>query len=156
MDQRFLKSLALQKQVQGVWSKGDVFSGKKAIEGKSLTDVLNSVKAATDKIRARGGQVLFVRTPSGSPYREAEQKYYPRALYWDRLLTHTQTPGIHYEDYPVLSKYTFPEWSHLTPPDAVTFTRDLIQIIQDKTGWKITAKTVVPNPHIAASTAKLK
>jgi hypothetical protein len=151
MDQRFLKSSAMQKQVQGVWASVGGLSGKRGVGGDTLTAILKSVKTAVDKIKARGGQVLFVRTPSSGPFWEAEKKSFPRELYWDRLLAYTQTPGIHFEDYPALSKYTCPEWSHLSPTDAITFTQDFIRIMQEKTGWQVAANKAVPPFQIAAS-----
>jgi hypothetical protein len=69
--------------------------------------------------------------------RQIEKQMYPRDLYWNRLLAHTQTPGIHFEDYPAMTRHKCPEWSHLTPADAIPFTEDLIPIVQQKTGWPI-------------------
>lgn len=137
MPPTFLADTASQHRMQQIWTQLGAMTPKRGAGGDTLLALLNSVKASVDQIRARGGQVLFIRTPSDGPFREAEEKSYPRALFWDRLLAHTRTPGIHYADYAALRRYHCPEWSHLTPTDAVTFTRDLVPIIRQKTGWPI-------------------
>jgi hypothetical protein len=94
--------------------------------------IFNSVKRDVDKIKARGGQVLFVRTPSSGAYIAAEGKGYPRAAYWERLLALTGCKGIHFTDYPATAYFVCPEWSHLTPADAVLYTKAFIQEMQEK------------------------
>ena len=137
MTPAFVADTSLQNKVKGVWQDIGAHSPKEAISGPPLTEILNSVRLSVDQIRARGGQVLFIRTPSEGPMGDAEKRMFPRALYWDRLLSYTQTPGIHFEDYPALYRFHCPEWSHLTPDDAVPFTQDLRLIIQQKTGWSL-------------------
>jgi hypothetical protein len=65
----------------------------------------------------------------------AEQHMYPRKAYWDRLLVETGCKGIYFEDYPELSKLQCPEFSHLTPNDAVTYTTNLVGILEKDKGW---------------------
>jgi hypothetical protein len=127
---------AIQAGVKDVWKKL-AFNPIPATKGDTLTALIQSVKADIDKIKARGGDVVFIREPSGGPFREIEKSTYPRELYWDRLLKETETIGIHFEDYPETSNYTCPEWSHLAPADAKTYTQSLISIMEQKTGWKI-------------------
>jgi hypothetical protein len=83
------------------------------------------------RFRERGGHVVFVRFPSSGDYRESENKHLPRNEYWEVLLKETNSIGYHFEDYPELSKYTIPEWSHLATPDAKKFTIDLVRIMQE-------------------------
>ncbi|UFH53923.1 hypothetical protein [Spirosoma sp. KNUC1025] len=137
MTPAFVADTALQNKVKRVWQDVGAHSPKQAISGPPLADILKETKQSIDQIRARGGHVLFIRTPSDGPMREIEKQMFPRALYWDRLLSYTQTPGIHFEDYPALTHYHCPEWSHLTPTDAVRFAKELIPIIEQKTGWSI-------------------
>jgi hypothetical protein len=105
------------------------------IKGDSLEAVFNKVKTSIDKIKARGGKILFVRTPSSGGYIETERVNYPREQYWDRMLSYTNTPGIHFEDYPETANFVCPEWSHLTPQDAVVYTKHFIKQLEQK-GWK--------------------
>ncbi|WP_090145603.1 hypothetical protein [Dyadobacter soli] len=135
--QNFLRDTAAQHEVEGVWMKMGLASTKRGVGGDTLTNIIRSVAQSVDKIRARGGKVVFVRFPSSDPVWAAEQQAYPRALYWERLLKETGVTGIHFADYPELSRYECPEWSHLSPADAKTFTRDLTRIIGDKTKWSL-------------------
>jgi hypothetical protein len=134
----FLADTSVQHGVQYVWSYlGMTNPNLPAVSGDTLTHIFADVKHSVDKIKARGGKVLFLRMPSSDPVLTTEQKVFPRKLYWDRLLQETGSTGIHFEDYPELAKYNCPDWSHLTPADAQTFTADLIKIIEIKTGWKV-------------------
>jgi len=103
-----------------------------------LTGIFNSVKAAVDKIKARGGDVLFVRTPSSSAYLQGETMGFPRDKYWNRLLDVTKSPGIHFLDYPAIAHFECPELSHLSRPDAIIFTKHFIEILENDKGWKLT------------------
>lgn len=133
----FLTDTASQRRVREIWVQLGGTNPKRGVGGDTLTAMLDAVKTSVDAIRARGGRVLFLRTPSDGACFNAEKQSHPRDLYWDRLLAHTQTPGIYSADYPALSGFRCPEWSHLTPADAATFTKALIPIIQEKTGWKL-------------------
>ena len=82
------------------------------------------------KIKARGGKVIFMRAPSTGTYRSYEAEAYPRAKFWDRLLLETNCPGIHFEDYPALQGFDCPEWSHLLPDDAKVYTKEFVTILQ--------------------------
>ncbi len=85
---------------------------------------------AIAKLRKRGVQVVFIRMPSAGDYYAFEQKAFPRATTWDVLLQKTNTPGIHFEDYPQLQGYTLPEWSHLSHAEADRFTAAVVPIVQ--------------------------
>ncbi|WP_077919524.1 hypothetical protein [Spirosoma sp. 209] len=137
MTPAFVADTALQNKVKGVWLDVGAHSPPNAVTGPALQAILDATKRSVEQIRARGGQVLFLRTPSDGIMRAAENKLYPREQYWDRLLAYTQTPGIYFEDYPALTRFSCPEWSHLTPADAVQFTEDLIPIVARKTGWPL-------------------
>ena len=137
MTDAFVADTVIQNKVKRVWQDIGAHSPKEAIGGPPLVEILNATKQSVDQIRARGGQVLFIRTPSDGPMRQVEKQMFPRALYWDRLLAHTQSQGIYFEDYPALTRYRCPEWSHLTPNDAIGFTAGLIPIVEQKTGWSL-------------------
>jgi hypothetical protein len=102
--------------------------------------VFKEVKDAIDKIRARGGQVVFVKPPSSGGYLETELAVYPREQYWDAMLKYTNTPGIHFADYSAIANLVCPEWSHLHPKDVLTFTNELVRILRDEQGWKFREK----------------
>ena len=77
---------------------------------------------AVRRIRARGGEVLFVRPPSSPELRTIEEKRLPRSMGWDRLVAGTGTRGIHADDLPQAQQLILPEWSHLTRACATVFT----------------------------------
>jgi len=94
---------------------------KKGIE-KRFADVT----AAVEKIRARGGKIVFVRFPNSGGLKELEDKIMPRQQSWDPLLQMTKSPGIYYSDFPDLSGFNCPEWSHLSAGDSVEFSKRLV------------------------------
>ena len=95
-----------------------------------ISNQIDRAVAAVAKLRKRGVQVVFIRMPSNGDYYAFEQKVFPRATTWDVLLQKTNTPGIHFEDYPELQGYTLPEWSHLTHAEADRFTAAVVPIVQ--------------------------
>ncbi len=86
--------------------------------------------AAVQKIRARGGKVVFVRLPMTGGLKALEDQITPRAQIWEPLLQLTGTPGIYFEDHPELASFNCPEWSHLSAGDSVEFTKRLIPYLR--------------------------
>ena len=137
MTPRFVADTALQHRVSGIWQ----FFGRMAAHAppmspEALDGIFQSVKVAVDKIKARGGEVLFLRPPSSGPALMGETMGFPREKYWDRLLTVTGCPGIHFADYPEIAHFVCPEDSHLSPQDAVVFTRHFVELVDKKIGLK--------------------
>jgi hypothetical protein len=78
---------------------------------------------AVEAIRARGGEVVFVRPPSDIHLRVNEEAQVPKAKGWDALLRNTRAAGVHNDDLPAhLRRLTLPEWSHLNRACATVFT----------------------------------
>lgn len=97
--------------------------------GKLFNDRFVDMAKAVSDLRAHGGKIIFVRLPSSGDLRQLEEQQTPRAAVWDRLLKDTNSPGIWFEDYPELSGFTCPEWSHLSAEDSVTFTQRLVPLL---------------------------
>jgi hypothetical protein len=131
----FVADTNQQNVVKGIWSYGLMRREEHHMSSGKLDSIFYSVKRDVDKIVARGGQVLFVRPPSSGPFKEAELKGFPRAAYWDRLLTFTRCKGIHYADYPATADLICPEWSHLCPADAVIYTKSLVKALKEEKNW---------------------
>jgi len=142
MNDRFVKDTNLQNQVRMIWASLGRALKAPPPSPTHLDSMFAAVKADVDKIKARGGDVLFVRTPSTGPFWMGEQQGFPREKYWDRLLKETGCPGIHFMDQESTAHFQCPEFSHLSPSDAVIFTKDLAQLIQAK-GWKFTNKKTI-------------
>lgn len=85
-----------------------------------------NTKIAVDKLRARGGKIVFVRFPFTGDLKAHEDRATPRAKTWDPLLQLTDAPGIYFDDFPELSGFNCPEWSHLSAGDSVEFTKRLV------------------------------
>jgi hypothetical protein len=90
-------------------------------------------KAAVDKIRARGGEVVFVRPPSAPQLRVNEEAQVPRAKGWDVLIRNTRSAGVHIDDLPAAQGLTLPEWSHLNRRCAVVFTDAYVRRLTELT-----------------------
>jgi hypothetical protein len=153
MTNKFLTDTNLQNQVKGLWDfyrnmnppvpppgpKLDSFLVSAKAEQDSILAV---VKADVDKIKARGGQIIFVRTPSSGPFLMGEKMGFPRERNWDRILAVTNCPGIYFEDYPAVAHFVCPEFSHLKQSDAIIWTKNLVEILKEK-GWSF------PNKQLA-------
>lgn len=130
----------LAKRIQQIWIPlfslppppsyipQDVFMAKmkEGIE-KRFADTV----AAVEKIRARGGKIVFVRFPHSGGLKEIEDKITPREQTWEPLLQMTHVPGIYYSDFPELSGFNCPEWSHLSAGDSVEFSKRLVPHLRD-------------------------
>jgi hypothetical protein len=143
MTPKFLADTSLQNRQTAIWRFFASIRTDPPPSGDKLEAILNSVKLNVDKIVNRGGQVIFVRTPSSGPYLMGEEKGFPRTAYWDRLLAVTGCKGIHFKDYPAIAHFVCPEWSHLASDDALIFTKNLIKILQDEKGWSFSKTNVV-------------
>jgi hypothetical protein len=96
---------------------------------EAIDAVIAEVKANVDKIRARGGDVVFLRFPYEGFFQQLEDSAFPRERFWDRLVEKTDAVGVTWHDHPQLQGYSLPEWSHLDPRDAERYTRALAPII---------------------------
>ncbi len=96
---------------------------------EAINAVISEVKANVDKIRARGGEVIFIQPPVAGPFLEVEQGGFPRARFWDRLLTMTDSAGVSFHDHAEMQAYDLPEWSHLSPADSKRYSRALTPLV---------------------------
>lgn len=135
---RFLADTSWQHKQIATWNRTGVasMSLQPIFKGDSLRMLFAQLKAAVDQITVRGGTVAFIRPPSSMGYLENENKIFPRKDYWDQLLIYTNTPGIHFADYPGICNLVCIESSHLNSADAVTYTAQLVNILKKEIGWK--------------------
>jgi hypothetical protein len=135
MTDELVKDPEQVRQVTAVWELfGKIGASAPPIPDAAVDSIIASVKTSVDKIRARGGQVIFVRSPSSGPMLAMEKAGFPRERFWNKLIAATGCEGIHFEDYPSLANFQCPEWSHLSLSQARQFTIAFIQILQEK-GW---------------------
>lgn len=143
MTPEFVADTLLQNKVKGIWQ---ILSSRRdpPMNADAMDMIFASVKSDIDKIKQRGGTVLFLRTPSSGPFLKGESMVFPRDQYWARLLKYTDCRGIHFMDYPVTANFQCPEFSHLSPNDAIVYTQELVRILATDMNWfsgeKYTAK----------------
>ncbi len=125
----------LQEKVKSHWARlfspppppsyiptADYAAKNKAAVAQRFQDT----RAAVEKLRARGGKIVFLRLPMSGKLKALEDKATPRARTWQPLLQETGAPGIYFEDYPELASFNCPEWSHLSAGDSVEFSKRLV------------------------------
>jgi len=92
-------------------------------------DVATYVDGLVRRIQSRGGKVVFVCFPMGGKLWEINERSYPKKDYWDFLASHAAGTWIHFSDYPSLSGYNLPDWSHLDAGGRLRFTKALTDIL---------------------------
>lgn len=102
--------------------------------GETIEGRFREMAALAETFRARGGKIVFVRFPMSGPLKKIEDTATPRSAQWTRLLNETKMPGIYFEDHDELSHFECPEWSHLSAPDSVVFTRRLMPYLKTALG----------------------
>lgn len=97
-----------------------------------FAEAAKEVGAMAARIRARGGQVIFVAMPSSGLVREIERRRYPRERFWDHFLAEADVPGIHFENEPELRRYECPDGSHLDARDRAPYTAALAELMKQR------------------------
>jgi hypothetical protein len=95
---------------------------------------LERVRRWCDRIRDRGGQVVFFRTPTSGVLAAAEEAAYPRARYWDHLADAVDAPAVFAADIPFFANLTLHDGSHVDYHDKPAYTRALAGLLQSR-GW---------------------
>ena len=103
------------------------------LDDRTVHDVSVATRVAADKIRARGGDVVFVRPPSAPDLRALEEKHISRARGWDVLLATAHSNGVHIDDLPTVQNLILPESSHTTRACATVFTDAYLRNLVGKT-----------------------
>lgn len=81
------------------------------------------------RIEARGGHVVFVMFPRSGLVRAADERMFPRNVYWDRFVGTVHSPALDYRDVPSLASFVCPDGSHLDFRDQAAFTRNLVNAL---------------------------
>jgi hypothetical protein len=120
----------LSEHMHNVWLH---FFPSQPLDSQTINSVSVRTKVAVDKIRARGGDVVFLRPPSAPDLRAIEDKHVPRARTWDAILAYTHSNGVHVDDLPAVQNLTLPEASHLSRACATVFTDAYLRNLAGKT-----------------------
>lgn len=86
------------------------------------------INELTQRLRQRGGRVVFVRFPTSGLVWEIDQARLPKEYDWDQFARYSLAPTIHFMDYPEL-QYQLADGSHLDQSQKQAFTRSLARII---------------------------
>jgi len=120
------EGLAIQMQLnEASWTQ---WRGRPA-DPAALSAMIEQVDGMIRSIRARGGDVVFVRMPTDGAVRRREQRLFPRSEFWDVFAAKTDAVTIHFEDHPALSRFHPPDGSHLDQRDLPAFSTALGEIV---------------------------
>ena len=103
--------------------------GTKPPTQKDFDTAVSQVARDVARIRARGGEVVLIRSPSDPPLLTQEDRRFPRSTTWDRLVSNTGAIGIYWQDDPVLAKMRTVELSHLSKADRDPYTRRIVELL---------------------------
>jgi hypothetical protein len=118
----------------------------------TIMSTVERTRRAVAKIRARGGEVVFVRPPSAPELRLYEEQTVSRAQGWDLLLRRAAVRGVHFDDYPAMQNLVLPEYSHLSRACATVFTDAYARAIASLTP-RLTLRADAPPPLSPADCA---
>jgi hypothetical protein len=118
----------------------------------TIMSTVERTRRAVAKIRARGGEVVFVRPPSAAELRPYEEQTVSRAQGWDLLLRRAAVRGVHFDDYPAMQDLVLPEYSHLSRACATVFTDAYARAIASVTP-RLTLRADAPPPLSPADCA---
>jgi hypothetical protein len=82
---------------------------------------IREVSILVEKIKSKGGMVVFVRLPSKRRFLKWETENFPRNEYWDKLIRNSNSPGYHFDDFFDTDDFDVPDNSHLSRRDADDF-----------------------------------
>jgi len=115
------------------------------VPAATIAGMVERTRVAVEKIRARGGEVIFVRPPSAPELRGFEEQTIPRARGWDTLLATARLRGVHFDDYPAMQGLVLPEYSHLSRACATVFTDAYVRALAALTP-RLTLRAQAPPP----------
>ena len=131
---RLVTDAGLRERARATWMANPMGAGPPVADDQIRRTIADAARDVA-RIRARGGEVVFIRPPSAGPLLDAERRVAPREKVWDRLIAETGTVGIHWEDYAAMQNLDVPEWSHLSRESATVFTRAYVSAIMEKVAW---------------------
>lgn len=82
------------------------------------------------QIRARGGDVVFVRMPTTGQLWEGFKAHYPRDRYWDVFAAKTSAHTLHFNDVPGMRDVACPDEMHLDQSSQELFTSTLVESLR--------------------------
>lgn len=96
-------------------------------------------------IQARGGDVVFYASPTSGQRRWAEEDWFPRTMYWDRMAAATTAKTLFTLDVPALRDFPLPDDSHIDYRQKPAYTNALIDALIER-GFIPAAKPLKESP----------
>lgn len=100
-----------------------------SISVKAFDEQVASLDHAVKQIQNRGGKVIFIRFPVSDEHWTIDEKYFPRAMYWDTIIQKTSASIIHFKDIYGMNTLQCPDTSHLDVSDTEAFTTQLFNVL---------------------------
>jgi hypothetical protein len=80
------------------------------------------VEPLVERLRSRGGQVVFLRIPVAPELYAIDEESFPKAKYWSRIGEGTSAVALHFEEIDGMADLEFADYSHLNYSEAPRFT----------------------------------
>ena len=90
------------------------------------------VQDSVDRIRSKGGDVVFVSMPTCGQVKIIEEEYVPRSEYWDVFARQIKAHTFRSEEELQFLDFKCTDGSHLNYDDAIRFTHKLGSLLLDK------------------------
>jgi hypothetical protein len=129
---RIERDTFLRTHLQTGWLH--IFEGD-VVKAETIAKVIARTKLDVERIRARGGEVVWIRPPSNGPLFQIEHRRFPREITWDPMMRETGSFGVHFLDYPPMQRLETPDWSHLSPSAALEFTDLYVGALLKNVAW---------------------
>lgn len=113
--------------------ESDMQTNPPAAPAQWLAD-LAQVPGWVAAIRKRGGEVIFYVPPVSGMQAELARRYFPRETYWNAFIATYGLKGLDAEDVAGMQQFELPDESHIDYRDKSAYTRELLQVLQEK-GW---------------------
>jgi hypothetical protein len=97
----------------------------KVLTGTALQERILWINGQVERLKQRGGRVIFFRMISSGRILAVEDERFPDPIYWAALTTGVDAPAIHFREIPALGGFNCPEGAHLDRQDAAPFSRAL-------------------------------
>ena len=126
-------SLTDPDQLTPNWVTGKSVPGTRqadAVSVQRFKKAIGSWRPAVERLKKRGGRLIFVRMPTSETRYQIEEQRWPRDQYWNRIDELTGATTVHFDDYVAMKQFHCPDSSHLDGGDAPAFTVALIQTLQ--------------------------
>lgn len=138
----------LQKHARYAWFAAP----PRPLDDAVIAQTQRITREAVAAIRARGGDVVFVRPPASGPLHEKQVAALPRARGWDPLLRDAGVQGVYFDDEPAMRGLVTPEYSHLSAACATVYTDAYVRALARLTP-RVSVRADAPPPLSPADCA---